>query len=62
MIFGGGVRPTMVSVAIAGLLAADQGENLADEESDTIDVRQPVHGADEDEVGWNGRGGVGGGK
>ena len=58
VIFGGGVRPTMARVAV-GAVFADQREDLADEVEHAIDVGEPVHGADEDEVG-GGRGGRGG--
>ena len=41
---------------------ADQREDFADEIEHAIDVGEPVHGADEDEVGGGRRGGVGGRK
>src|SRR5438132_1381170 len=37
-----------------GALAADDGQHFAREVENAIDVWQPVHGADEDEVGAGG--------
>ena len=59
VIFGGG-RAADDGEGGRGAVLADQREDFADEIEHAIDVGQPVHGADEDEVGdWLRGGGVG---